>query len=33
MLRIQSELSALMKEEKQAQAELFEAFKGIGYEI
>ncbi|HCG5510214.1 TPA: SAM-dependent DNA methyltransferase [Vibrio parahaemolyticus] len=33
MLRIQSELSALMKEEKKAQAELFEAFKGIGYEI
>jgi len=33
MLTIQSQLSALMKEEKKAQEELFEAFKGIGYEI
>tara|TARA_R110002167_G_scaffold298619_4_gene502926 strand:- start:1436 stop:3004 length:1569 start_codon:yes stop_codon:yes gene_type:complete len=33
MQRIQTELSVLMKEEKKAQDELFEAFKGIGYEI
>ncbi len=33
MKKIQLDLSALMKEEQKAQKDLFEAFKGIGYEI
>lgn len=33
MVRIQSEMKALLKEEKQAQKELEDAFRGIGYGI
>ena len=33
MNRIQKEVSELLKEEKQSQEEMIEAFKGIGYEI
>ena len=33
MKRIQKEMSELLKEEKESQSKLEEAFRGIGYEI
>ena len=33
MARIQSEIKAIMEEEKKSQAMLEEAFRGIGYKI